>query len=404
MAACRGMSSLRLLGAAGVLVLVLASPAAAHKRHHHHHKPKDVKVQLLSINDFHGNLQTTTTGGIRPPTPGRRRTARAPSPRAAPRSSAGYVRELERKNRNSLTVAAGDLIGGSPLLSALYHDEPTIEAMNLIGLDLASVGNHEFDEGADELKRMQRGGCHPVDGCKDGDGFEGADFQLPGRERDQQANAKPFFRPYAIRRFQGKKIGFIGMTLEGTPSIVSPSGIANLSFLDEAATANRYARELRRRHGVKAIVVLLHEGGFPDEPFNTTTLNACGVTGPIVDIVKNTTKAVDLFITGHTHQAYNCAIDGRPVTSASSFGRVLTDLDLTIGRNGDVKSVKRRQHPRSTRPAGRRRTTCRRWSTATTRCRRTSRQAGGRADQGRHQGEPHRRPTPTSRASSRPAT
>jgi 5'-nucleotidase len=332
-------SLLRLLGAAGALSLLLASPAAAHKRHHHHHhKPKDVKVQLLSINDFHGNLQTSTTGGIRPPTPAG---GPVPPPIAAGGAAVlgSYLRELEAKNRNTLTVAAGDLIGGSPLLSALYHDEPTIEAMNLLGLDLASVGNHEFDEGADELKRIQRGGCHPTDGCKDGDGFAGAQFRYLAANVVDKLSAKPFFKPYAIRRFQGKKIGFIGMTLEGTPGIVAPSGISNLSFLDEAATANRYARELRRRHGVKAIVVLLHEGGFPTVPFNTDTLNADEITGPVRDIVTNTTKAVDLFITGHTHQAYNAVIDGRPVTSASSFGRVLTDIDLTLGRDDDVKSV-----------------------------------------------------------------
>jgi 5'-nucleotidase len=338
------MSSLRLLGAVGVLALALASPAAAHKRHHHH-KPKDVKVQLLSINDFHGNLQTTTTGGIRPPTP-----AGQPAPPAIPAGGAAflgsYVRELEATSRNSMLVSAGDLIGASPLLSALYHDEPTIEAMNLLGLDLNAVGNHEFDEGAAELKRMQRGGCHPTEGCKDGDGFRGADFKFLAANVISKTNGKPFFRPYVVRRFQGKKIGFIGMTLEGTPSIVSPAGIANLQFLDEAATANRYARELKRRHGVKAIVVLLHEGGVQSVPFNTETLNTCtGISGPIVDIVNNTTKAVDVFITGHTHQAYNCLIDGRPVTSASSFGRLLTDLDLTLGRNGDVKSVKRNNIP-----------------------------------------------------------
>ena len=267
-------SLLRLLGAAGVLALVLAGPAAAHKRyhHHHHHKPKDVKVQLLAINDFHGNLQTTTTGGI-PITP---KPAEAPFARNAGGAAVlgSYLRELEAKNRNTLTVAAGDLIGGSPLLSALYHDEPTIEAMNLLGLDLASVGNHEFDEGAAELKRMQRGGCHPTEGCKDGDGFAGAQFRYLAANVVNKLNAKPFFKPYAVRRFQGKKIGFIGMTLEGTPSIVAPAGISNLSFLDEAATANRYARELKRRHGVKAIVVLLHEGGFPNVPFNTDTLDA----------------------------------------------------------------------------------------------------------------------------------
>ena len=337
------MSILRLLGAAGVLLLVLASPAAAHKRDHHH-KPKDVKVQLLALNDFHGNLQTTTTGGIRldpqppPQTP--------PLPTSRPAGGAAilgsYVRELEATNPNSLLVSAGDLIGASPLVSALYHDEPTIEAMNLLGLDLNAVGNHEFDEGEAELLRMQRGGCNPKDGCDTGHAFRGANFKFLAANVVRKDNAKTLFQPYAIRRFQGKKIGFIGMTLEGTPSIVSPSGIANLSFLDEAATANRYARELRRKHGVKAIVVLLHEGGAQSSGLTTNpaSYTGCvGFTGPVVDIVSNTTDDVDLFITGHTHQPYDCVIDGRPVTSASSAGRLLTDIDLTIGRGGDIEDV-----------------------------------------------------------------
>jgi 5'-nucleotidase len=341
------MSILRLLGAAGVLLLVLAAPADAKKKHHgHHHKPKEVKVQLLAFNDFHGALQTATTGGIRPPTPAGQTTPPPAIPAGGAAIMGSYIRELERTNRNSLLVSAGDLIGATPLLSALYHDEPTIEAMNLLGLDLNAVGNHEFDEGEAELKRMQRGGCHPTEGCKDGTGFKGADFKFLAANVVRKDNAKTLFRPYSIRRFQGKKIGFIGMTLEGTPSIVSPAGISNLNFLDEAATANRYARELRRRHDVEAIVVLLHEGGFQSVPFNTDTINTCtGISGPVVDIVNNTTDAVDLFVTGHTHAAYNCVIDGRPVTSTSSNGRLLTDLDLVLGRDGDVKSVSRNNVP-----------------------------------------------------------
>ena len=333
------MSFLRLLGAAGVLLLVLASPAAAHKRHHHHHhKPKDVKVQLLALNDFHGALQTTTTGGIRPPTP-----AGQPAPAPIAAGGAGilgsYLQQLRKGHRNSLTVAAGDLIGASPLLSALYHDEPTIEAMNLLGLSLTSVGNHEFDEGEDELKRMQNGGCHPTDGCQDGTGFAGANFKYLSANVIDTRTGKPFFKPYAIRRFQGKKVGFIGMTLEGTPGIVSPSGITHLKFADEADTANHYARVLKRR-GVKAIVVLLHQGGFQSVPFNTDTINTCtGFSGDVTDIVNRTTKAVGVFITGHTHAAYNCVIDGRPVTSASSNGRLVTDLELTLGRRGGIKAV-----------------------------------------------------------------
>jgi len=331
------MSILRLLGAAGALLLVFASPAAAHKRHHHHHQtPKDVKVQLLAFNDFHGNIQTSTTGGIRidPATT-------PPTSKAAGGAAilASYVRELQKRQRNSLVVAAGDMIGASPLVSALYHDEPTIEALNKIGLDVTSVGNHEFDEGEAELKRMQRGGCHPTDGCQTGHTFKGADFKYLAANVVHKDDASTLFKPYTIRKFQGKKIGFIGMTLEGTPQIVAPSGISNLNFLDEAATANRYAKELKRKHGVKAIVVLLHEGGVQTVPFNTNpaSYNGCvGISGPVVDIVSNTTDDVDLFITGHTHQPYNCLIDNRPVTSASSFGRLISNINVTLGRNGDV--------------------------------------------------------------------
>ena len=313
------MRSIRL---ALLLLLVIPSAAAA----------RDVDVQLLGLNDFHGHLESTTPGTI------------APDP-ASPRVPAGgaeylatHVRAKAAENRNTLVVSAGDLIGASPLLSALFHDEPTIEAMNRIGLDLNAVGNHEFDEGAAELRRMQRGGCHPVDGCQDGTGFGGARFRFLAANVVRADGGRTLFPPYAIRRFGGIKVGFIGMTLEGTPDIVSPAGVAGLDFLDEAETANRYARELRRKHGVRAIVVLLHEGGVQTA---TGAINTCdGISGPIVDIVERTTKAVDLFVTGHTHSAYNCVIDGRPVTSASSFGRLLTDIDLKLDRHSkDVVEV-----------------------------------------------------------------
>ncbi len=288
-------------------------------------------MQLLGLNDFHGHLEPTTPGTIAP----------TPSEPRVPAGGAEYlathIRNLEGDERNSLVVSAGDLIGASPLLSALFHDEPTIEAMNRIGLDLNAVGNHEFDEGAAELKRMQRGGCHPVDGCQDGTGFGGAKFDFLAANVVKERSGRTLFRPYEIRRFGGVKVGFIGMTLEGTPDIVSPSGVAGLDFLDEAETANRYARELRKR-GVRAIVVLLHEGGVQSQPGGINDCN--GISGSIVDIVGRTTKAVDLFVTGHTHSAYNCVIDGRPVTSASSFGRLVTDIDLTLDRRSrDVVEV-----------------------------------------------------------------
>ena len=236
-------------------------------------------------------------------------------------------------------MSAGDLIGASPLLSALFHDEPTIEAMNQIGLDLNAVGNHEFDEGAAELLRMQRGGCHPVDGCLDGTGFAGADFRFLAANVVREDTGRPLFRPYAIRSFDGIKVGFIGMTLEGTPDIVSPSGVAGLDFLDEAETANRYARELRRRTACRRSSCCCTRAASSTRAGGINDCN--GITGPIVDIVERTTKAVDLFVTGHTHQPYNCVIDEPPGHQrVSSFGRLFTDIDLTLDRRSrDVVEV-----------------------------------------------------------------
>ena len=306
-----------------------------HHGHHHKHK-KDVKVQLLGLNDFHGQLEAldpavTSSGRV------------GSVPAGGVEYFATHVRAMEKGVKNSLVVSAGDLIGATPFTSALFHDEPTIEAMNKIGLDINGVGNHEFDEGEQELLRMQHGGCHPnpappSETCANGR-FRGAKFDFLSANVVRRNNGRTLFPAYEIRKFQGVKIGFIGMTLEGTPDIVSPSGITNLEFLDEADTANRYARELRRRHDVEAIVVLLHEGGV-ENPF-TATLNDCNnITGPIFDIVTRTTDDVDLFVTGHTHQEYNCVIDGRPVSSALSLGRVVTDIDLEIDRRSeDVEQV-----------------------------------------------------------------
>jgi 5'-nucleotidase len=274
-------------------------------------------IQLLGINDFHGNLEPPSGSS------GRIGTVNA----GGVEYLATHLEQLEATNPNTLVVSAGDLIGASPLLSGLFHDEPTIEAANIFGLDFNAVGNHEFDEGAVELLRMQEGGCHPVDGCQDGDGFAGADFAFLAANVRWHDTGETLFPAYKIAHFKGVKVALIGMTLEGTPTIVSPSGVAGLDFLDEADTVNALIPELREQ-GVKTIVVLIHEGGFPTGGFNECP----GISGPIVDIVNRTSDEVDLFISGHTHQAYNCVIDGRPVTSAASFGRLITDFDITISR------------------------------------------------------------------------
>lgn len=283
-----------------------------------------VNVQILALNDFHGNLEPISSSSS---------SGRIGSiPAGGAQYLATHINNMRATNPNTVVVSAGDLIGASPLLSALFHDEPTIEAFNQMGLDFNAVGNHEFDEGWAELVRMQEGGCHPVDGCQDGDDFLGANFQFLAANVVREDNGKTIFPAYKVRTFAGAKVAFIGMTLEGTPSIVTPSGVAGLQFLDEAETVNALVPELKAK-GIETIVVVIHEGGFP-----TGSYNACpGISGPIVDIVNNTDDEVDLFITGHTHQAYNCAIDGRVVTSAASFGRIVTDIDLTIDRaTGEV--------------------------------------------------------------------
>lgn len=278
-----------------------------------------VEVQILALNDFHGNLL--------PPSGSSGRVGSIDAGGAE--YLASHVKALEATNRNTVVVSAGDLIGASPLLSALFHDEPTIEAMNQIGLDINAVGNHEFDEGADELLRMQYGGCHPEDGCLDGDGFAGADFQFLAANVMNVAAGETIFPAYTIQNFNGAKVAFIGMTLEGTPLIVSPSGVAGLEFMDEADTVNALVPRLKQM-GVGAIVVLVHEGGLPAAG---NGINQCkGISGPIVDIVERLDSRVDLVISGHTHQAYNCVIDGIPVTSAFSFGRLVTDIDMRVDR------------------------------------------------------------------------
>jgi 5'-nucleotidase len=309
---------IRLLSAVLVAALAAAAPATARE-------PRRVKVQLLGINDFHGHLEPTTSGRI-----GRRTLRRRDRvPAGGAEYLATHVRMLSRRNPNTLVVSAGDLVGASPLLSALFHDEPTIEAMNDIGLDLSAVGNHEFDDGAAELLRLQRGGCHPADGCQDGTPFRGARFRFLAANVVSRRTGRPLFAPYAIRRLGGVRIGFIGMTLERTPEIVPPSVSRALRFVDEAQTANRYVRRLRRR-GVQAIVVLLHEGGSPTRP---ALADDCpGLSGPLEDIVRRTSREVDVFLTGHTHAAYNCVIDRRRVTSAASFGRLITRIEMTIDR------------------------------------------------------------------------
>ena len=296
-----------------------------------------IQVKIVSFNDFHGNLMS----------PGNF----SGKPAGGADYLAGYIASLRAQNPNTVVVTAGDMVGATPLVSALFHDEPTIEVMNRIGVDIAAVGNHEFDEGRSELLRLQLGGCHPTDpnSCRGATvgtpvPFEGAKFRFLSANVIDAASGKPLFPRHVVKSFGGVRMAFIGMTLEGTPTIVTPTGVAGLNFQDEADTVNALIRSLRNQ-GVHAIAVVVHEGGT-----QTGAIGACtGMSGAIVDIVSRLDNAVDLVISGHTHQAYLCDLPnaaGRtiPVTSASAFGRVITNIDLTLDPvTRDVASVAKSQ-------------------------------------------------------------
>ncbi|MBA4174971.1 MAG: bifunctional metallophosphatase/5'-nucleotidase [Leptothrix sp. (in: Bacteria)] len=282
--------------------------------------PEPVKVKVLAINDFHGNLKPPQ-GGIR---------LRDAAGKLVPVEAGGAehlataVAQIRAKNPNHVFVAAGDLIGATPLLSALFRDEPTIESLSLMGLEVSAVGNHEFDKGAAELLRMQHGGCVP-ESCKGPAPFAGARFQYLAASTIDVKTGKTLLPATFVKTFQGIPVGFIGLTLKGTPAIVAPAGVVGLRFDDEAETVNRLVPGLQSQ-GVQAIVVLIHEGGVPTGDYNECP----GISGPVVDIVKKLDKAVDAVISGHTHRAYNCRIDGRLVTSGDKYGTIVTEIDLVL--------------------------------------------------------------------------
>ena len=293
-----------------------------------------VELRILAINDFHGNLRPPP-GGIRINDP-EDKTRKVVVAAGGAEYMATLVKQLSEGHKNTIFVAAGDLIGASPFLSAMFHDEPSIESLSMMGLAITSVGNHEFDEGKTELLRMQNGGCHPEDGCQGPHAFTGAKFHYLAASTVETATGKSVLPPYEIREFEGIPVAFIGLTLKETSDIVSPRGIAGLEFRDEAETVNALVPQLKAK-GVEAIVVLIHQGGEPAGDYNECP----DITGPIVDIVKKFDRAVDIVVSGHTHRAYVCDIDGRLVTSGDKYGTLVTAIDLKLDpATRDVVSAK----------------------------------------------------------------
>ena len=320
-------------------------------------------IQILSFNDFHGNLVGPSGSSGRVITDHKLGTKDGATIAVDVTKDAGgveylatHLRDARVGNPNTVTVAAGDIIGASPLLSAAFHDEPTIEAMNALGLEATAVGNHEFDEGYQELLRMQNGGClrdgagmKTQDSCARPVDFPGAKFKFLAANVKYAGTNNTILPSYWVKDFGGAKIGFIGMTLKETPSIVTQAGIKGLEFTDEVKTANALVPVLRAQ-GVKAIVVLVHQGGTPAVQqwvgpdgktygVNSTYAYTCGGGGTLADdsailpIAANLDAQIDVIISGHTHQPYVCNVPDpngsqRLVTSASSFGRLFTETNL----------------------------------------------------------------------------
>ena len=220
--------------AAACAATLAAAPASGDTKAKPKGNPNVTTVQLLSFNDYLGHLEATDP-----------KLTPAEDPSQTAVGGAEYLSTTLSNLRgkvakgSSLTVAAGDLIGGSPFLSGMFHDEPSVESLNQMGLDVSSVGNHEFDEGTDELLRMQDGGCHPTDGCYFPQSpYAGADFQWLSANVVRKDNGKTLLPGTSVKTVNGVKIGFIGMTLEATPTLVSPAGVSSVDFLDEVQTAN----------------------------------------------------------------------------------------------------------------------------------------------------------------------
>ena len=275
-----------------------------------------IEVQILAINDFHGNLE--------PPGLSIDVTLADGSPVKVPAGGVAYLagaaKQLRTGQRYSVTVSAGDMIGGSPFVSALYLDEPTIAAMDLVGVDYNAVGNHEFDKGSAELLRMQAGGCekHTTKTPCAIERFAGATFKFLAANV-MRGDGTTLFPGVGIKDFGPVQIGFIGMTLRETATLVTPAGVAGLHFTDEASTANAWAKSLKLA-GADSIVLLIHQGarttgGYDDK--------ACpGLSGDILPIIAKLVPEIDLVVSGHSHAAYVCEVPraggGRPLLLTSA--------------------------------------------------------------------------------------
>lgn len=276
------------------------------------------ELKLLATNDFHGRLE----------------------PPSGDLGGAAYLmthlETIREQHRATLYVDGGDMVGATPVLSNLFLDEPSVRAANLMGMDVQTVGNHEFDRGRDEAERRLHGGCAPEIGCFDDERpFEGQDFPSLTTNVIDTTTGEPFLAPYELIDVAGLRVGFLGVVTVNTPEVVNPAGIPNLEFLPESEAVNDWVPVLEDE-GADVIVVLMHEGGRQEVSADDHDPNACeNFAGRAATVVPEFDDAVDLVVTGHTHQSYVCDLDGWPLTTqAFEYGKMFTEIDLTV----DVRS------------------------------------------------------------------
>lgn len=293
-----------------------------------------VRFKILAINDFHGQLGAG------------RRVANRPVGSAP--ILAAYVRNAATNARDAaLIVHAGDHVGATPPNSALLQDEPSISFLNLLANKKCSarhrlnaycnlvgtLGNHEFDEGAAEMRRLIYGGNH-ARGPFLQDPYLGARFPYVSANVVDAVSGERVLPPYVIKKVRGQRVAFVGAVLKETPTIVTPTGVAGLNFLDEADAINQSVAKLKAR-GIRAIVVLIHQGTQQASYSGPTQDPLPPLGSAIGDIVTRLDDEVDVVVSGHAHGFTNVLMPNQNgtkilVTQAFANGTAFADIDVTL--------------------------------------------------------------------------
>lgn len=327
----------RRLGASLLLATLLAGCATQQAA-------APTELTLLSINDFHGNIQPAR------PTPLMPRVADPVTGEVKPQPAGGVAHlatalaRLKAQNPDAVVVAGGDLIGASPLISNLLRDEPTLAAMSTLGISASALGNHELDAGLPELLRQARGECAPT-GCL-WPGYQGPGFPYLGANVLDAATGKPLLPTHVVAQAGKLKVAIAGVATLDTPKVIVARAIKGIRFADEADTLNALVPQLKAE-GAQVLVAVMHEGGVQGQGTSANDPSyACPtLTGRVNDIAKRLDPAYAIIIGGHTHQAYTCKINGRLVVQAGSYGGWITESHLKLDANGRVTEATAVNHP-----------------------------------------------------------